>query len=360
MQLLASNSLFEEDIAGAAGKWVADGSKPAGIDSLTIEREVFLFKGGAELYFRGMLDVEFGIVSRIVGPCGIHLGYCFHNLSDNPFGFPREIALKSAFFTHYDKLLILGNWGDLKYNLLGSVFRVAAWTRNVPERSKITINSADIDALASPTPHAILKTLKLRLAQRLITKMEHLWRGVGVEERIRLIFAAFDAHTSATLGLSNWPVRSLHLPDVTKSGFDLTDTVQRSAVVNVLQHIYFNALIYEINEAQEALIKSSLIDLGVHDDRFTAPAQNAEQDDLWVGSTVEGRAVYVSSTFRRGLSRVSVVSIVGGAPIGTAVYKINQPDKPWGRIAASLWSLRNHTHYFLPEEIRGIGLLVAQ
>lgn len=348
---------------------------PCDTKTLALSGEVNLYTGGNTAFTDACLPPQYHLVERLLCPNGNVVGYHFYELTDDPTLRAGELAFAETWLdgdTFVCLALPFSSTQPSVDPLLGDTFeppRLAVGSRLLPERKlrPLSLNDTSklINSATADMAIAYLAGLGITLQYDVAREFQQEWASNSVRGKIEDLYAIFAAHHFDTLGdhgeyhssSSDWPVDTPSLSDLPNTSARLDEAEQVASARNALHFLPVHSKMYRISASQQARIESSLLCLG---QRSISECEAIGQQDMWAGRLGDGQKLMCSGSFEVGDCTIHVVTIPGGAIVGTEVYRGSNFSDYVGTVDATLWKLRNHNHNISPEEQRGTALVVTR
>ncbi len=357
-----------------AARWVSgqlDGF-PAG--ELSTGRETYLYRGGPEAFEKARLDPEYSLVQRLFAD-GQLVGYVTCRLNQPPARQIAEVLVLQRFCgpeTCVSVLLGSEGAGDGHHDALSGCIwpdRFGAVAHRVPLRVFPSLSAQDavhiIHSKTADRAVQFLGSIGASISDDLRQVLCERWGEGRNRQRLVDIIALYSVTHYSLFGSprlhadsATWPFDDPVFPGLLddQADYEVGSEFHQMSMVNLLRHVAFGAKLIRVDAAQERALEERLLNLGQAMTTWPGHADPAS----WVGRLQDGRELFCTGSIVVGDCRIYTVHVKDGLRLGQAAYRDHRFRHYIGDVAAQLWKANDHAHFLVPEEQRGVGLIVGQ
>jgi len=356
-----------------AEQWVAGEIDTFPPGALVFGREVFLYRGGQEAFTTAQLEPQYCVVQRLYSGREA-VGYVTYRLNQSS---TRQVAdvmiMERACGLQTCLLALFGRQGHgpKHHDLLSDSSipsRFAAVADRLPKRVCSALSAKDaVHIVASERSELAVEFLRqigFNISpehQKILAKR---WQEGNTRQRLGDIVAVFAAAHYSSYGTPalhahspTWPFDEPTFPHLEdREDYNLGQDIDQVAIANLMQHFTFGAKLIRLDARQENALEGRLLNLGVAKTTLI----NRTDSSPWIGRVQDGRELFCTGTIFVGDCRIHTIHSKGGIVLGHAAYSDDSFKNYLGDITAQLWKAHNHAGFLVPEEQRGVGLIVAQ
>jgi len=356
-----------------AEQWVAGEIDTFPLGAFVLGREIFLYRGGQEAFTTAQLEPQYCVVRRLYAGREA-VGYVTYMLNQSLTCQVADVMIiEKACGRQTCILALFGRQGyeHKHHDLLSNSSipsRFAAVADCPPKRVFPALSTNDaVHIVASERSDGVVEFLR-QIGSNISPEHQKIlaerWHEGNTRQRLGDIMALFAAAHYSSYGTPvlhahspTWPFDEPTFPCLEdREDYDLGLEIDQVAVANLMQHFTFGAKLIRLDARQDKALEERLLNLGVAENTLI----NRADSSPWTGRVQDGRELLCTGTIFVGDCRIHTVHSKGGLVIGHAAYIGDSFKDYLGDITAQLWKAHNHAGFLVPEEQRGVGLIVSQ